>query len=213
MKWAIETLSTSVGKKLMMAVTGLFFCSFLVVHLLGNLFIYCGKESFNGYVEHLHSLGILINVAEVVMLVFAVIHVCTGLLLTYRNYTARPVKYEVNKRGGGRTIGSSTMPYTGLILLVFIIAHLRGFHFADHESRTVYDIVVTAFSDPKITVFYVFAMIVAAIHVSHGFWSAFQSMGLNHEKYMPAIKTLGILFSVVVGAGFGFIPVWISLFL
>lgn len=208
--WLKQTLSTSVGKKLMMACSGLFFCCFLVVHLLGNLTLYGGKDMFNSYVEHLHSLGPLIHVTEVFLLLFAIIHVFTGLTLIYQNYIARPVKYQVNKNGGGRTFGSATMPYTGLILLLFVVSHLLKFHFADHESQTVHDIVINAFSDPVIVYFYVFAMIVAAIHVSHGLWSALQTLGVNHEKYTPVIKTVGVFFSILVGAGFGFIPIWIS---
>ncbi|MBU1169075.1 MAG: succinate dehydrogenase cytochrome b subunit [Proteobacteria bacterium] len=213
MSWLVKTLSTSVGKKLVMAVTGLFFCCFLVVHLLGNLTLYKGMETFNGYVDHLHALGPLIRVAEVLMLVFALVHVTTGLMLTYQNYMSRPVKYQMNKSGGGRTLGSATMPYTGIVLIFFVIAHLLGFHFADHETQTVYDIVSHAFSDPVVVGYYVVAMLVVAVHVSHGFWSAFQSLGVNHEKYNPAIKALALVFSLVVGAGFGLIPVYMSLFI
>jgi succinate dehydrogenase / fumarate reductase cytochrome b subunit len=212
MSWLIKTLSSSIGKKLMMAVTGLFFCCFLVVHLMGNLTVYGGKESFISYVDHLHSLGPLIHVAEAFMIVFALVHVITGLMLALDNFKARPVKYEVNKNGGGRTFGSATMPYTGLILLMFVIAHLKGFHFADKTTRSVYDIMTGAFSDRSIVAFYVFAMIVAGIHVSHGLWSAFQTLGINHEKYTPAIKGAAFVFSLMVGAGFGFIPLWISFF-
>lgn len=212
MSWLIKTLSSSIGKKLMMAFTGLFFCCFLVVHLMGNLTVYGGKESFISYVDHLHSLGPLIHVAEAFMIVFALVHVITGLMLALDNFKARPVKYEVNKNGGGRTFGSATMPYTGLILLMFVIAHLKGFHFADKTTRSVYDIMTGAFSDRSIVAFYVFAMIVAGIHVSHGLWSAFQTLGINHEKYTPAIKGAAFVFSLMVGAGFGFIPLWISFF-
>jgi len=212
MSWLFKTLSSSIGKKLMMAVTGLFFCCFLVVHLMGNLTVYGGKETFNSYVDRLHSLGPLIHVAEAFMIVFALVHVITGLVLALDNFKARPVKYEVNKNGGGRTFGSATMPYTGLILLMFVIAHLKGFHFADKTTRTVYDIMTGAFSDRSIVAFYAFAMIVAGIHVSHGLWSAFQTLGINHEKYTPAIKGAAFVFSLMVGAGFGFIPLWISFF-
>ena len=213
MSWLFKFLSNSVGKKILMAITGLFFCCFLVIHLLGNLTLYGGKDTFNAYVDHLHSLGPLINVAEVLMLVFALVHVLTGLVITFQNVMARPQKYQVKKTGGGRTLGSSTMPYTGAILFLFVIAHLVNFHFADHETSTVYDIVTRVFKDPIIVSSYVFAMIVAAVHVSHGFWSAFQTLGLNHEKYTPAIKGMAFVFSVAVGAGFGFIPLWISFFI
>lgn len=210
MSWLVKTLSTSVGKKLLMAVTGLFFCCFLMVHLLGNLTVYGGEGMFNAYVEHLHAFGPLLHVAEVGLLISAILHVSTGIALTYQNYMARPLKYQMNKSGGGRTLGSSTMPYTGVLLILFIIAHLIGFHFADHTGRTVFDIVSKAFQSPVIVSYYVAAMLVAAVHVSHGFWSAFQTLGINHEKYTPMIKTLGFMFSMAVGAGFGFIPIWIS---
>lgn len=210
MSWVVKTLSSSVGKKLMMALTGLFFCLFLVVHLLGNLTVYGGRETFNSYVDHLHALGPLIRVAEVLMVAFALVHVGTGLLVTYQNYMSRPVKYRVKKSGGGRTLGSSTMPYTGSLLMLFVVIHLINFHFADHEIQTVYDIVTTAFKSPVIVIFYVTSMVIAAIHVSHGFWSAFQTLGLNHEKYNPAIKTLALLFSIGVGTGFGLIPIYLA---
>ncbi len=212
MSWLTDTLTSSIGKKLLMAASGLFFCCFLVVHLIGNLTVFGGSETFNSYVDHLHSLGPLIRIAEVLMAIFAFVHVVTGLSLALDNFKARPVKYEMKKNGGGRTLGSATMPYTGLVLLLFVLVHLKGFHFADHTSRSVFDIMTGAFSDPVIVGFYVFAMAVVAVHVSHGFWSAFQTLGLNHEKYTPAIKGLSLIFSLTVGVGFGFIPVWLSFF-
>jgi succinate dehydrogenase / fumarate reductase cytochrome b subunit len=96
----------------MMAVTGLGFCCFLTIHLAGNLTIYGGKDFFNSYVEHLHSLGPLVTLAELGLLFFAVIHVLTGMLLFYQNYKARPVRYSVNKRAGGRTFGGNHPKYT-----------------------------------------------------------------------------------------------------
>lgn len=210
--WIQKTLGTSVGKKLLMAATGLFFCSFLVVHLIGNLMLYGGKDLFNSYADHLHSLGPLITIAEVLMVVFASIHIITGLTLFIQNKTARPVRYQVDKNGGGRTPGSSTMPYTGLVILVFVIAHLINFHFADLKMLTIYDLVKNTFANPSIVAFYVVAMVGVSVHISHGFWSSFQTFGINHEKITPGIKAAGLILSIGVGAGFGFIPVWISFF-
>ena len=211
MNWFIKTLSTSIGKKLMMAATGLAFCGFLTAHLIGNLTIYGGKDAFNSYAEHLHSLGPLITVAEFVLLFFAVIHVLTGTILFYQNFRSRPKRYHVNRWAGGRTIGSATMPYTGFIVLLFIIFHLLNFHFVDKSHTTIFNVVSGAFADPVYVFIYVFAMVVAAIHVSHGFWSAFQTLGANHPKYTPLLQGLSIVFSLIVGIGFGFIPVYISL--
>lgn len=209
MNWFLQTFASSIGKKWMMAVTGLGFCIFLTTHLAGNLFIYGGRDAFNAYAEHLHSLGPLVTLAELGMLAFAVLHVATGLVLFYQNFGSRPVRYVVNKSGGGRTIGSRTMPYTGLLILAFVVFHLLNFHFVDKTNTTIYDLVSRAFSSPLYVFLYVLAMIVAALHVSHGFWSAFQTIGANHPKYMPFIRGAGIVFSLVVGLGFGSLPLYL----
>ncbi len=206
----MQTFWSSIGKKLMMAFTGLAFCAFLTGHLAGNLTIYAGKDAFNSYAEHLHALGTLITFAEWGLLFFAVIHIATGLTLFYQNFRARPGRYAANKRAGGRTIGSATMPYTGIILLAFIIMHLIHFHFVDKGDATIYQIVSQTFENSFYVIIYIIAMIVAAVHVSHGFWSAFQTIGANHPKYMPLIMVLSIIFSLVVGFGFGLLPIYIS---
>ena len=211
MNWITGTLGSSIGKKLMMAITGLSFIGFLAAHLAGNLTIYGGKEAFNSYAEHLHSLGPLLTVAELVLLTFFLVHVATGVILYLQNLKARPVRYAVNKTAGGRTFGSATMPYTGALLLAFIIFHLLNFHFVDKSDTTIFNIVSDAFSNTGYVAIYILAMVVAAVHVSHGFWSAFQTVGVNHPKYMPLIRTVGIAFAVVVGIGFGFLPIYIFL--
>ena len=211
MNWITRSLGSSIGKKLMMALTGLGFIGFLAGHLAGNLTIYGGKDAFNSYAEHLHSLGPLVTLAEIGLLTFAIIHIGTGLLLFYQNWKARPVRYAVDRRAGGRTLGSGTMPYTGLIMLVFIIVHLLNFHFVDKTDTTIFQIVSNAFENVTYVIFYVAAMIVVAIHISHGFWSAFQTLGANHPKYMPVIQGLGLAFSIIVGLGFGFIPIYFSI--
>ena len=211
MNWFTNTFGSSVGKKMMMAVTGLFFCVFLVLHLAGNLTLFMGKDVFNSYAEHLHSLGPLLTLAEWGLLIFAVVHISTGLLLFYQNFKARPERYAVNKRAGGRTLGSATMPYTGVVLLLFVIYHLFNFHFVDKTHTTIFQIVSNAFAQPSYVLIYTFAMIIAAVHVSHGFWSAFQTLGANHPKYTPFLRGLSLVFSLIVGIGFGFIPVYVSL--
>jgi succinate dehydrogenase cytochrome b subunit len=209
MHWVVETLQAAIGKKLIMALTGLAFCAFLVVHLMGNLTLYGGRDLFNSYAEHLHSLGPLVTVFELGLLSLAIVHVLTGLVLFYENWRARPVGYCVKKRGGGRTIGSATMPYTGILLLSFVVFHLVNFHFVDKTERTIFDIVSAAFAQPGYVAVYVAMMIVAAIHVSHGFWSAFQTLGASHPKYMPLVRGTSVLFSLVVGFGFGAIPIYV----
>lgn len=211
MNWLINTFTSSVGKKLMMAITGLAFCGFLTAHLAGNLTIYGGRAAFISYAEHLHSLGVLLTIAEWGLLTLALVHVLTGLTLFYQNFRARPVRYKVNKNAGGRTIGSATMPYTGILLLFFVIFHLVNFHFVDKTDTTIYEIVTTAFNNPLYVIVYIAAMLVAGLHVSHGFWSAFQTIGANHPKYMPIIRTVSLVFAVVVGIGFGLLPIYLSI--
>ena len=195
----------------MMAVTGLSFCAFLAGHLAGNLTIYAGKDAFNSYAEHLHSLGPLITLAEIGLLVFAVVHIVTGLALFYENFKARGGRYTVNKTGGGRTIGSATMPYTGILLAVFVVFHLLNFHFVDKSETTIAQIVTETFQSPLWIAIYILAMVVAALHVSHGFWSAFQTLGANHPKYMPLITACSLIFRLLVGFGFGLLPVFIAM--
>lgn len=210
MNWLMTTLGTSIGKKLLMAVTGLSFVGFLAAHLAGNLTIYGGADAFNSYAEHLHALGILVHIAEIGLLSLFVVHVFCGLLLFWQNNRARPVGYSVNRNPGGKTLGSATMPYTGLLILAFIVFHLVNFHFVDKTGTTIFQIVSNAFQNPIYVGLYVLAMLVVAVHVSHGFWSLFQTFGLNHPKYMPAITAAGLVLSVVFGLGFGFLPVYIA---
>jgi succinate dehydrogenase / fumarate reductase cytochrome b subunit len=210
-QWTASMFWSSIGKKLLMAITGFCFCGFLIIHLFGNLLIYSGKEAFNAYSESLYSLGPIIRFVELGLLFFAVIHVITGATLFFQNLKARPVRYIVNKRAGGRTIGSATISYTGFLLLIFVIFHLVNFHFADKTSATIYQIVSSTFTKPGYVAIYIAAVIVTAIHIRHGFWSAFQTIGANHPKYMPAIRVISILFSIILGIGFGSIPIYMSL--
>ncbi len=211
MLWLFRFFTASIGRKFLMALTGLGFILFLGTHLAGNLLLYRGGNAFNAYAARLHAFGGLLMVFEFGLLVFALIHVLFGLWLFYENYRARPIGYRVRKSGPGQTWGSATMPYTGLLILAFVVYHLIRFHFADKTSVTIYEIVKNAFQSPLEIAIYMVAMAAVALHISHGFWSAFQTLGANHPKYMPLIRGLGLIFSVVVGIGFGFIPIYMTL--
>ena len=212
MIWFAETIGTSIGKKLLMAVTGLCFCVFLVIHLAGNLTLYGGSELFNTYAGKLHQLGMLIYVAEWGLFLFALIHVASGLILFIENRKARPVRYHYQKSAGGRSLGSATMPYTGAILLGFLIYHLLNFRFTGETDTDTYQMVAANFRQPLEAVFYIIAMVVAAVHISHGFWSAFQTLGIDHVKYSPIIKGLRTVFYVTIAIGFGSIPIYFLFF-
>ena len=209
MSWLIRTFGASIGKKLLMAITGLGFLGFLCAHLVGNLTLYKGGTAFNTYAQKLHSLGPILTVFELGLLAFALIHVTTGIILFVQNFKARSVPYKNDRRAGGRTLSSVTMPYTGFIILAFVIFHLINFSFVDKTQRTIFEIVSSAFANPVYMTVYAFVMIVVALHIRHGFWSAFQTVGANHPKYMPAIMALSIIASLIFGFGFGLLPIYL----
>ena len=147
-------------------------------------------------------------ISEVLLAAALIIHLSLGLILFFENRSARPVKYTMDKSGGGRTFSSQTMPYTGLLILGFIGVHLSNFshHLVDQTNRTIFQITVEVFSHKGYLAFYLFSMVIVALHVRHGLWSAFQTVGANHPKYMPFIEKLSIVFAVIVGIGFGSLP-------
>jgi succinate dehydrogenase / fumarate reductase cytochrome b subunit len=211
MNWFSAALGSSIGKKLMMALTGLAFIGFLAAHLAGNLTIYAGKAAFNGYAEKLQALGPLLHLFRAGLITFALVHVLTGLYLFLLNRKARPVAYSMDATAGGRTLSSRTMPYTGILILAFVVFHLFHFTFVNKTSTPVFDIVAAAFNQPLYMLLYAVLMIVVALHVRHGFWSAFQTLGVNHPKYMPGVAAVSIAAGVVIALGFGLLPFVIAL--
>ena len=207
----ILLLRSSIGKKLVMAITGLGFCIFLISHLAGNLIIYAGNDAFNSYAERLHTLGPLLILAEIGLLLLGIVHISTGAYLFYQNFRARPVRYKKKRNAGGRTIGSSTMPYTGFLILIFIVFHLVDFHFVEKADRSIYQIVLETFSNPGYTIFYILSMVVVATHIDHGFWSLLQTLGIDNLECMPVFRVISSAFSLFVGIGFGSLPVFITL--
>jgi succinate dehydrogenase / fumarate reductase cytochrome b subunit len=180
MAWLGSLYRSSIGKKSIMAASGLLLCLFLLAHLMGNAASFLGRDALNAYAEKLHSLGALI-------------------------YKARPSRYAVNTSAGGRTIGSRFMPYTGAIMTVFIVVHLMNFHFTD-KSIPVADLVRSVLSRPGPALFYIVSLLAVALHLSHGAWSLFQSIGFNHEKYNNVLYRGALAFSILVGGVFILIP-------
>jgi len=201
---------SSVGKKGVMAVSGIMLSLFLLVHALGNSSTFLGREAFNSYARHLHGLGGLIPLFEVGLVVVFLTHIILGCMSWWQNKKARPHAYEVYKSSGGRTAGSKTMPYTGLIILSFLLVHLQNFHFTDH-SREISVIVKRVLSQPFYGIFYSIALLALALHISHGFWSMLQSLGGNHPKYNLILHRGTLVLCMVIAAVFLLIPV-LSLF-
>lgn len=202
-------LGSSVGKKILMAVTGLCLIGFLAVHLLGNVMAFAGAEAFNDYAKKLHSLQPYLTVFNIGLVVIGLVHIVVGLILFIENLKARPIKYAVYRNPGGRTIGSDTMPYTGVLILLFVIFHLLKFTFVDKSVTPIYQLMAATFSNPLWVILYVAAMIVVALHISHGFWSMLQTFGINHPSHMPLIMKLGLLVTFAFGIGFGVLPIYL----
>jgi succinate dehydrogenase / fumarate reductase cytochrome b subunit len=208
--------SSSIGKKQIMALTGFGLVGFTASHLLGNLLVLCGADAFNVYAHTLTS-NPLIYVAEAGLVGMFLLHIVLAVLIKVQNGQARPHGYYVRtKTGQGETFASLTMPYTGMILLVFICLHLWNFKYGSNYSTTVdgeqirdiYRTVLEYFSNPLYVCWYVFAMITLGIHTSHGFQSMFQSWGINHPKYTPMIKAASLGYGVFVGFGFAALAVF-----
>lgn len=200
-------VSVSVGKKAFVAVTGLLLCGFIVTHLAGNLLLLVGPAAFDKYAEALASNPLIIP-AEIVLVALFLGHIVMGLKVTLENRKARPEPYAVRPDAGARTIASATMKYTGLFTLVFLVIHVATFKFFHEDGTSLHAHVVEWFQSALYALFYVLAMVFLGLHLGHGFQSAFQTLGLNHPRYAPAIRVTGIVFATVMAAGFGALPLW-----
>ncbi len=219
----MSTVRSSVGKKFLMAITGLAMIVFLIEHLTGNfLLLQPNPEPYNKYAHFLLSFGWLLIVAELILVAFLVIHMVSGISVFLKKRQARPVGYHVTGSAGKpskKSFASTTMIYTGIVIFIFLAIHLKTFKYGPYYETTVdgvvmrdlYRLVNEVFSDPLYVGGYVVAMILLGFHLRHGFWSAFQSLGLNHPRYMPIIYGLGVLIAIVLAVGFLGIPVWIYL--
>jgi succinate dehydrogenase / fumarate reductase cytochrome b subunit len=211
---------SSVGRKILNGLTGLLLSAFILVHLVENLLLFAGPEPYNMYVHRLLSLGALIYVAEIILASIFVVHMASAVTVWLGKRRARPQRYAVRKSAGDpsrQTIFSPTMIYTGALLLVFLVLHLKTFKWGPHYEATydglvvrdLHRLVVEVFSSGGYFLWYELVMILLGFHLRHGFWSAFQSLGLEHPKYSPIIFTVGILFAIVIAIGFLAIPAWI----
>lgn len=190
----------------MVAAAGLLLCGFLVTHLAGNLLLFAGQDVFNRYANTLETNPLLLP-AEVILAALFLIHAAVSLILRWQNKQARPVAYAESRGKGGRTPGSKTMAYTGVLVLAFLIVHIKSFKFGD-KSDGLFQLVMASFRNPLYSSFYVIAMAGLGLHLSHGFQSAFNTLGLSHPKYTPLVKRAGLLFSAAIALGFALLPLW-----
>jgi succinate dehydrogenase / fumarate reductase cytochrome b subunit len=220
MEWFFKFINSSIGKKIMMAVTGSFLLIFLIIHLVGNVTLFFGPNAFNGYVKTLDVVKPLIRVIEVVLLAAFIIHIINGVRLWIENKKARGVQYKVNGSSENSTVFSRTMFLTGSVVFIFLVIHLGTFfwRFNVHDptglanSHEYFQIIVNFFSYWWYSLLYVIAVLLLGFHLNHGFQSAFQTFGWNHSKYTPLIKKLGSIYAVVMTIGFASMPIYFFFF-
>ena len=214
----MSLLTGSVGRKVLMAVSGFFMLGFVVAHLVGNSTIFVGSGWLNAYAEHLHELGPFVWVFRSFMFLMLCVHITLGVILTLENWGANPGKYAVSKKLKA-TFASKTMIWTGLLLLSFLVGHLLQFTVritpdivlaADEVGRfDVFNMVVSSLQITMIAAIYIIAMVVLFLHTSHGIQSFLQSLGLSNEKLQPRYTLVGKLISIIFLVGYGAIPVLI----
>jgi succinate dehydrogenase / fumarate reductase cytochrome b subunit len=211
-------LSSSIGKKFIMGITGLFLISFLVVHCFINSLIFFndGGLTFNEG-AHFMATNWLIRFGEFVLFGGLILHMVQSLMLTLENRKARPIGYASFNGSANSTWYSRSMGLLGTLILMFLIIHLSHFWVVsrftgipteDANGREdLYEVMRLTFTQPWVIILYSLSMISLAYHLLHGFQSAFQTLGLNHKKYTPWIKKMGLAFSIIVPLTFAAMPI------
>jgi succinate dehydrogenase / fumarate reductase cytochrome b subunit len=201
---------STIGKKAVMAVTGLIMFGFLVGHMLGNLQVFLGRDVMNHYAESLHANMPLLWGVRIVLLLSIVLHTWAAIQLTAVKAAARPVGYAKPGNVQG-SLASRTMMLSGPVIALFVIAHLlhltTGTIHPDFHELKAYENVIAGFSNPVASILYIVAMVLVATHLSHGIWSMFQSVGFSHPRYTPLIKKFSAVFSWLLIAGFIAVPI------
>ena len=220
MSWIKKTLTSSIGRKLLMALTGLFLILFLTVHLIGNLQLLANDngESFNRYAYFMGH-NKLIQFISIGNFLFIILHIITAFMLAGHNKAARPVEYAYKKTSGTSSWSSRNMLLLGTVVMIFLVVHLANFWakskfgglqevtYEGHGYHNLFTATQDAFHQWWLVALYVVAMLGLSYHLLHGFWSSFQTLGLNHKKYTPVIKFLGNAYAILVPLLFALIPV------
>lgn len=207
---------TSIGKKVLMALTGLMLSGFILGHLLGNLTIFFGPHLINSYAYHLEELKPLVWIARISLLVLITIHIASAICITLKNKRARPIEYA-KKEHQVTSVGARTMAITGTVILAFIIFHLMHFTWRmthpeisnsidANGHRDVFKMVVLSFQRPELAFPYVAALTLLFLHLSHGLWSLFQSLGLLGERSLPIAKKISCAVSSILYLAYISIP-------
>jgi succinate dehydrogenase / fumarate reductase cytochrome b subunit len=217
MKTRFRVFTSSVAIKCLIAVTGLAMCLFLVGHLAGNLLLFLGPGTFNAY-SHLLVSNPLVPVIELGLALILLLHIYNTAVTWWANRQARPTPYYRRRWAGGpsrKSVSSVTMIYTGAIVLVFLVLHVKTFKYGVYYEvpgggeRDLYRLVIEFFRNPVSVLFYEASLVILGFHLWHGFTSAWESLGVHHARFTPAIVWAGRIFTTLVGAGFVLIPLWV----
>lgn len=223
--WITRFLTSSIGQKLIMSLTGLFLIIFLLVHLLGNLAILTddGGQSFNVYADFMIH-NPLIKTVSYSLYAFILIHAVQGVMIALKNKRAKGQNYKKKNTSG--SWASQNMALLGILVLAFLFLHMGDFwlkakfgagggvsmiDYGDGSIKDLYKRVTISFANPLIVIGYLVGLLALAFHLWHGFASAFQTLGLNHKKYTPLISAIGKIYSVLVPLGFAVLPIYIYL--
>jgi succinate dehydrogenase / fumarate reductase cytochrome b subunit len=214
---------SSVGKKVFVAITGLLLIGYLILHLIGNLTLFIGKHAFNAYAHFLETFffGKFVIVFEVGLIIVFVIHMIYAVWVAWKDKEdARPVKYAMVRNAGGKsrkTLASRAMIITGPLILLFVIIHVKMFKFPAHvevvdDVRDLYDVVVGAFQNVGIMLGYMVVMFIVGMHLWHGTWSAFQSLGWNSDRHIKILTRISVAAAIILGGGFFLLPPYVHFF-
>jgi succinate dehydrogenase / fumarate reductase cytochrome b subunit len=218
--------ASSIGKKLIMSLAGLFLILFLIVHLSINLsLIFSDSREIFNKAAHFMSSNILVKIFEVILFGGFILHMFYGIFLQLLNWFARGRRYRI-ENFSQTSFFSKFMIHTAVIIAVFLVLHLMDFYFKAkifgevpevlYNGKSYHDmglLVIEKFKIPGFVIFYLACFIFLAFHLLHGFWSAFQTLGLDHKVYTPVIKGAGILYTFLVIGGFALIPIYIYFYM
>jgi succinate dehydrogenase / fumarate reductase cytochrome b subunit len=220
MSWVVKMFTSTVGRKYIMSLTGLFLCFYLIIHLTANLLtlIPDGGLTFNSF-AHFLATNLVIGIIEYVLFAGFIVHIVQSIYVIMKNRQARPIGYAVKAGDENSTWSSRNMGILGAIIFIFLVIHLRDFFYElrfnedefglDANGNTdLYKEVVATFSLLPYAALYFVAMFGLGYHLWHGFQSAFRSLGIMHRKYTPAIGAIGKFYTIVITGGFMFLPVY-----
>lgn len=216
-----RVFSSTVGTKLLIGLTGLALFLYMILHLIGNALVFVGRETFNAYSHMLISNPLIIPVEVGLALIF-VLHIYKTITNYFSNSAARPVGYSKKEYAGHtsrKSLASSTMIYSGLVVLAFVVIHVLQMRFEAlggtwYEAaggapvRDLYRSEIELFQNPLWVVVYVVGVVLVGLHLRHGIASGFQSLGLDHPKYTRRLTTWGIVLAIIIGGGLAIIPIW-----